>query len=100
MIILQVDYQAAEGQVEKFKEIALETRKITIQERGCIKYNLHTSLHDPNIICFYEEWEDMDAFKEHDKKDHVRNMVQSFEEGGGKITVSIYEANKVQFPVE
>eukprot|EP01024_Parvocaulis_polyphysoides_P008696 TRINITY_DN1259_c1_g4_i6.p3 TRINITY_DN1259_c1_g4~~TRINITY_DN1259_c1_g4_i6.p3 ORF type:complete len:101 (-),score=13.81 TRINITY_DN1259_c1_g4_i6:359-661(-) len=100
MIIVQVDFQAVDGQIEKFKEIALEARKITLQEKGCIKYNLHTSLHDPNLICLYEEWEDMDALKEHAEKDHTKNMVGSFQEGGGKVTINVYEANKVQFPVQ
>ncbi|MBR1222084.1 antibiotic biosynthesis monooxygenase [Bradyrhizobium sp. U87765 SZCCT0131] len=44
----------------------------TRQETGCIAYESHTSIHDPNRFVFVERWENRDALNAHARSDHMK----------------------------
>jgi quinol monooxygenase YgiN len=44
-----------------------ETRK----EKGCIAYDLHASLTDPNALVFVEKWETREDLTAHSKQPHL-----------------------------
>eukprot|EP01024_Parvocaulis_polyphysoides_P052675 TRINITY_DN5213_c0_g1_i3.p1 TRINITY_DN5213_c0_g1~~TRINITY_DN5213_c0_g1_i3.p1 ORF type:complete len:101 (-),score=23.57 TRINITY_DN5213_c0_g1_i3:122-424(-) len=100
MIVVQCEFQAVESQVDKFKEMTTEARTLALEEKGCMKYEFSVSLHHQNLFFLYEEWEDGDASKEHATKDHVKNFIKEFEEGGGKFSINIYEAKKIPLAEE
>lgn len=61
----------------KLKEFITEIKKIlepTRNEEGCILYELHQDLHNPNILMFYEIWETVDHWKAHDKQPHIETF--------------------------
>lgn len=57
---------------ETLLEAAKECIKHTLEEPGCQEYELHTSLHDPNRLVFFEVWESEDCLEPHRKSDHMR----------------------------
>ena len=44
----------------------------TLQEAGCIKYDLHQDLKDPSIFFFVEEWESEAHLKAHSSAAHIQ----------------------------
>lgn len=44
----------------------------TLQEAGCLKYDLHQDLEDPNTFIFVEEWESAEHLKQHGASDHIK----------------------------
>eukprot|EP01023_Acetabularia_acetabulum_P020346 TRINITY_DN2053_c0_g3_i1.p2 TRINITY_DN2053_c0_g3~~TRINITY_DN2053_c0_g3_i1.p2 ORF type:complete len:118 (-),score=13.51 TRINITY_DN2053_c0_g3_i1:416-736(-) len=94
MLVVVAYLQAAESQAEKLKQLTIETRELSLKEKGCITYNFHITTHDPNLFCAYEEWQDIHAFREHLKYDYTKNMLEAFKVDGGTATLSIYEMNR------
>lgn len=41
------------------------------QEPGCLDYDLHVGLDDPDLFVFYENWVDREAHHEHDRTPHI-----------------------------
>jgi 4a-hydroxytetrahydrobiopterin dehydratase len=61
-----------------FEEIAKsELTKLvapTLEEEGCITYELHTSLEDPNEFMFYEIWESKEHLGAHSQSSHIQTF--------------------------
>ena len=66
-----VKFYVKEGQLEhalkELQKIIVETRK----EKGCLRYDLHQDVDNPNILMFYEVWETVEDWKAHDKQQHI-----------------------------
>ncbi|MHC5310981.1 putative quinol monooxygenase [Myroides sp. LJL116] len=48
-----------------------ETRK----EKGCIQYDLHQEINDPNTFIFYEIWADQKALDSHNEQSYIKEFV-------------------------
>lgn len=44
----------------------------TLQEAGCIKYELHQDQKDPSVFIFIEEWESSEHLKNHSGAPHIK----------------------------
>lgn len=44
----------------------------TVQEEGCINYNLHQSIDDSSLFIMYENWENRDALDRHMASPHEK----------------------------
>ncbi|HEY3792945.1 MAG TPA: putative quinol monooxygenase [Bradyrhizobium sp.] len=44
----------------------------TRKEKGCISYESHTSIHDPNLFVVVERWESRDDLNAHGKSPHMK----------------------------
>ena len=67
---------------------ALEMAAATQQEEGCISYDFHASLADPNLIFIFEEWESAKALKAHFETPHMaefRAKLPNLVAGPGKL---------------
>lgn len=64
-----------EGYAEDFIETARELVTLTREEEGCIQYELHQDLKDPNILSFIEKWETPEALAAHMKSEHFTRIV-------------------------
>lgn len=66
-----VKFYVKEGMLEhaltELNKILEPTRK----EKGCICYDLHQDLENPNILMFYEIWETVEDWKAHDIQEHI-----------------------------
>ncbi len=67
----------AEAQVEEALRRLIEP---TLAEEGCLQYDLHRCLGDPQTFLFYENWQSKAAWQAHMETAHLRHMVQETEE--------------------
>ena len=44
----------------------------TLKEKGCISYEGHTSIHDPNVYVVVERWETRDDLNAHGRAPHMK----------------------------
>ena len=58
----------ADAFIKGAKECIAETRK----EKGCISYESHTSINDPNLFVVVERWETRDDLNAHGKAPHMK----------------------------
>lgn len=75
---------------EKLEFALQELQKIVVptrNEKGCVCYDLHQDLENPNILMFYEIWETVDAWKVHDEQQHIVHFK--------KVTKDVFE--KIEF---
>ena len=64
----QVKPEGREAFIKGHKECIAETRK----EKGCIAYEGHTAIHDPNTYVVVERWETRDDLNAHGKAPHMK----------------------------
>ncbi len=69
------------------KYLVMETRK----EEGCISYELHQDLKDPNVFTMLEEWTSMDHLEAHFEAPHFKALVPKLGElKEGETDLNIY----------
>lgn len=51
----------------------------TIQEKGCLRYELNQNIDNPRIITFVEKYKSMEDFKSHVNKDYIVNYFKNVE---------------------
>jgi quinol monooxygenase YgiN len=64
----QVKPEGREAFIKGHKQCIAETRK----EKGCISYEGHTSIHDPNLYVVVERWETRDDLNAHSRAPHLK----------------------------
>lgn len=47
----------------------------TLQEAGCLNYDLHASNDEPGLFFFHETWTSAEAHRAHLDTAHVRNLL-------------------------
>ncbi|WP_435579368.1 putative quinol monooxygenase [Gilvibacter sp.] len=52
---------------------------ITRQEQGCINYDLHQDIGDPNLFLFYENWESRELWQDHMNNSHLAEYLKATE---------------------
>jgi len=52
----------------------------TRKENGCILYELHQDLDNPNVFMFYEIWESKLAWRAHDQQPHIVDFKKTIED--------------------
>jgi quinol monooxygenase YgiN len=79
-LALVVEFRAAPGRVDDLRAALLALTVATRAETGCLLYDLHEDLDDPDILVFYEVWATPAAHAAHDETAHVRAFVVRFPE--------------------
>lgn len=64
----QVKPEGRAAYIEGAKICIAETRK----EKGCVAYELHASVNDPDLFVFVERWETRDDLTAHSRAPHVK----------------------------
>jgi quinol monooxygenase YgiN len=80
----------------EFLENARVVIAATVKEQGCLHYDLHSSITEPNCFVFVERWENRDALQGHFESAH---MAEWRRVGGPLIekrTVEIIHPDKVE----
>jgi quinol monooxygenase YgiN len=75
-----------EQTIEELNKLVIATKK----ESGCIAYELHKSISEPNEFMFYEIWKDMESLEKHRKSMHILEFAKSrseFLEENPKVTL-------------
>ncbi len=94
MIVIHATIPLAPDQRERGIEIATDLADDSRAEPGTIDYQVATDLEDPNLLRFFEHYEDAAAFEAHVESDHF----QAFENElpdllGGEPTVLQFEVD-------
>ena len=70
---------AKEEKRDFVKSELLKLLEITRAEEGCINYNLHQDIENPNLFVFYENWTSKELLNKHLKNQHLVNYVKNTE---------------------
>jgi len=57
-----------EAYIKGAKEVVAETQK----EKGCVYYENHVSINDPNLFVVVERWESREDVDEHSRAPHLK----------------------------
>jgi quinol monooxygenase YgiN len=72
MIYVVATTQVKPGQRDAFIKGAKECIAATRQEKGCLSYESHTSINDPNLFVVVERWESREDLNAHGKAPHMK----------------------------
>ncbi|MBS4209374.1 putative quinol monooxygenase [Bacillus sp. FJAT-50079] len=76
--------------IEEYLALAREVISETRKEKGCIMYALHQDINDPSTLTMLEEWESEEALNEHNKTEHVLNIVPELRKFRESTEINIY----------
>ncbi|MFP4478708.1 MAG: putative quinol monooxygenase [Candidatus Izemoplasmatales bacterium] len=85
-LALIVKFDVKNDQIAFVKSELMKILEPTRNEVGCMLYELHQDLEHPNIFMFYEIWETKDAWKAHDKKQHIIDFKKAIEDSVNDIS--------------
>jgi quinol monooxygenase YgiN len=74
-LAMVVEFRAAPGRADELRSALLDLVGPTRAEEGCLRYDLHDDLDDPDRLAFYEVWATAEAHAAHDRTDHVLAIV-------------------------
>lgn len=82
------DIKAKPDQVEL---VLSELEKLippTLQEEGCLNYDLHQDNEDPAHFLFYENWESRELWQQHMSSQHLKNFQSSTENALADLVIT------------
>ena len=85
--------EALPDQIELVKSELLKLVGPTLQENGCIQYDLHQDNKKPAVFFFYENWESRDLSKQHMKSQHLANFMKATD--GAVASFTLNEVSKI-----
>ena len=71
MLFLVATMRAKTGERDAMIAAALPCIAATRQEPGCLRYDLHASVTDPDLLTFVEEWDSEASLDRHGTMPHV-----------------------------
>ena len=74
-LALIVEFHAALGKRDDLREAILAIIGPTRAEAGCLLYDLHEDIADPDVFAFYEIWESPAHHAAHDSTPHITSFV-------------------------
>lgn len=63
-------------------EKAIELVELSLNDKGCIDYDIYGSLTNDDRLLIYETWEDEKSLKTHMNSEHFKRLVPQLEELG------------------
>ena len=67
--------RAKPGREQDLRDALTALVEPTSQEAGYVNYDLHQSIEDPAVFCFYENWESGEALDAHLAAPHLEHFV-------------------------
>ena len=72
--------RASEGAEDEVRETLLSIVPPTLEEEGCVDYQLHVVDDDPGLFYFVEHWRSRDDLDAHLSTPHVRDAIAAVED--------------------
>ena len=70
---LVVTLKIKHGSADEFIPLIMENRRSSLaNEKGCRNFVVMENLEEADTFHFYEEYDNLDAFKEHQKSEHFK----------------------------
>ncbi len=85
--------EAYPDQVELLKTELQKLVAPTLNEAGCIQYDLHQDNNDPAVFLFYENWENRELWQAHMQNTHIAEFARATE--GAVADFSLLEMTRV-----
>lgn len=82
-------FEAKSGKEKALKEMLTKLISPTLQEEGCINYDLYQNLNDATQFMFYENWASKEAHAKHSESPHIKKcgaIIDEFLEKPFEIT--------------
>jgi len=73
--VICATWKAKAGEADAVIGLLEQVRRASLDEPGCLLFNVHRSLEDTSVFFLYEQYTSEDAFDEHAASDHVRRFV-------------------------
>lgn len=87
--------EAKPDQIELVKSELLKLIAPTVQESGCIQYELHQDNENPAVFLFYENWESRDLWQAHMNNAHLAEYMAATD--GAVASFTLNEMTKFSF---
>jgi quinol monooxygenase YgiN len=87
-LVVVATLKAKAGKAPELRKVFEELERHSRKEEGCIKYDLHQSIDDPDTFLFYEIWTGEEALALHANSD--------FMNASRKITRELIESAVLQ----
>lgn len=75
---------------KELERLAIELTELSLHDRGCIDYDVYSSLTVDNHLMIVETWESREALREHQESEHFRRIVPRLKEIG-TFTTEIFD---------
>jgi quinol monooxygenase YgiN len=85
--------EAFPDQVEHLKTELKRLITLTLDESGCIQYDLHQDNDNPMVFLFYEIWENRELWRDHMNSTHVAEFGKAT--AGRVAALSINEMSRI-----
>jgi quinol monooxygenase YgiN len=85
-----------EAHVDKVELVKAELLKLvapTLEEAGCIQYDLHQDNENPGVFVFYENWESRELWQQHMNNTHLAEYMKATE--GAVESFTLNEMNRL-----
>ncbi|MFA8300490.1 MAG: putative quinol monooxygenase [Hyphomicrobiales bacterium] len=67
---------AKEGKAEETRKALVDLIPVTLEEEGCLNYNLHDSADEEGVFLFYENWASQELWQKHMNNQHLKDFVE------------------------
>jgi len=85
------EMKANPGKVEELKKVLTGLLEPTRKEEGCINYDMHQSVENPDTFLFHENWIDKDALDQHLATPHLKDFFSKIPElVDGDVKLSLW----------
>jgi quinol monooxygenase YgiN len=74
--VIAATYTAKDGEAEGVQAALERMTPLTREEPGCLTYQAHRSLEDPNVFFLYEQYDDEDAFQVHAASEYFERYIK------------------------
>lgn len=72
LVTVIASMQAAEGRADELRDALTALVAPTLEEAGCVNYDLHESTEEPGHFFFYENWESDEHLDAHGESPHIQ----------------------------
>ncbi|MGB0560838.1 MAG: putative quinol monooxygenase [Spirulinaceae cyanobacterium] len=80
--------EANPDQVEGVKTELLKLIPPTLEDAGCLQYDLHQDNDNPAIFLFYENWESRELWQQHMNSTHIADYLKATEGAVASFTLN------------
>jgi quinol monooxygenase YgiN len=74
--VVAVTYTAKEGEAEAVLAALEKMAPLARLEPGCIAYEVHRSIEDPNVFFLYEHYVNEDGLRAHAESEHFERHIK------------------------
>lgn len=96
MIYVVATFTITPGSLEPFVDAARPAIEATRREPGCILYDLHASITDPERVVFVEQWASREALADHFAMPHMAQFAIDNKPFVVSVKVEIIHPDRVE----